>query len=65
MGGCTADSTFFEHYGVIHHDKKFNKVSEEYESWEHIKDSIYLGKYREENDNPDWFLKMYLEKQKE
>lgn len=43
-GGCTANDDFFNNIKVIK-DKKFNKIRDNYQSYAHIKDNLYLVKY--------------------
>lgn len=47
QGGCTADEAFHQHFNIDFSDTEFNKVTTRYQSWDHIHDRIFLGKYSE------------------
>ncbi|UJF36609.1 response regulator [Paenibacillus hexagrammi] len=46
-GGCTADESFFKHFGEIEDDEKFNEAARKYQHWAGLHDRLYLGRYRE------------------
>ena len=43
-GGCTADDSFHEHFKIIK-DDNFNIIANNYQQWQGLHDSLYLGKY--------------------
>jgi hypothetical protein len=53
-GGCTANEDFFDHFCKVitaTDQSKWEQVIHNFQSWEHLHDRIYLGRYCEEDND--------------